>query len=402
MISPRRRRQGLLASLYFSQGLPFGFFMMALPVLLRENGTSLSWIGLTSLLALPWALKFLWAPFVDRFGSATFGRRRSWIVPLQLLSVVLLLTAAAMPPTRGLPLLLAVVLLTNVLSATQDVASDGLAVDMLPRSERGLANGIQVAGYRLGMIVGGGLILMLHPLLGWAGSMFALAAGMTVASVPILLHREQPAAVSRHPRSRGSALEFLRRPGNGSILLLLLVYKLGDAFATGMLRPMMVDLGYSLADVGWILGTAGFIAGLLGALTGRRAALTGFAALQAVAVGGYLLPALGWDDRTLVLALVALEHLAGGMATAALFTCMMDWCEPGSAATDYTVQASAVVIATSVASTLAGVSAQALGYPIHFALAALLAAASVLVVRRLFPPSRLCPAPVRLEVSSCG
>jgi MFS family permease len=139
-------RLGLLASLYVSQGLPFGFFTQALPVLLRKHGLSLAEIGLSSLLAVPWALKFVWAPLVDRYSVRRFGRRRSWIVPMQVMTIAVLLLTALHPPTTSFRWVLAAVLVVNLLSATQDIATDGLAVDMLEPHERGLANGIQVAG----------------------------------------------------------------------------------------------------------------------------------------------------------------------------------------------------------------------------------------------------------------
>jgi predicted MFS family arabinose efflux permease len=162
-----------------------------------------------------------------------------------------------------------------------------------------------------------------------------------------------------------------------------------------MLRPFLADRGVSLAEIGKLLGTVGFVAGLLGALAGgalvnrlgRRRALLTFGALQALTVASYAWLALGPLPRTPLYVLCAAEHFAGGMATAALFTCMMDWCRPHSSATDYTVQASAVVIATGAAASASGFSAQALGYVRHFALAALLAAAALLVVARLFPAS---------------
>jgi MFS family permease len=283
---------GLLAALYFSQGLPFGFFTQALPLLLRKQGYSLGAIGLSSLLSLPWALKFLWAPVVDRCWVARFGRRRSWIVPLQLLAVAVLLGLALSAGLESTMLLMGAVLLLNLVAATQDIATDGLAVELLAPAERGLANGIQVGGYRVGMIVGGGVLLILYQHLGSAGTFLCMAALTALASLPILLTREPP------PRRAGEAtpaVHFLRRPGAARVLALLVVYKAGDAFATGMLRPFLADLGLGLADVGWLLGTVGFIAGLGGALCGgalvnrlgRRRALLGFAALQAGAVAGY-------------------------------------------------------------------------------------------------------------------
>jgi MFS transporter, PAT family, beta-lactamase induction signal transducer AmpG len=382
----------LLGALYLSQGLPYGFFTQALPVVMRRRGYSLESIGLSSLLLLPWALKFLWAPAVDRFGWPRLGRRRSWILPLQALSVALLVTLSCAGGHEVLSLLVAGVFLTNLLSATQDIATDGLAVDLLSSSERGLANGLQVAAYRVGMILGGGVLLILHDRLGWATTFLTMAALIGAATVPVLLLREQPPVVAVDA-PRASLLNFLRRPGMGRVLALVVIYKAGDHFGTGMLRPYLVDAGLSLADVGWLLGTVGFVAGLLGALAGgalvnplgRLRALVVFGLLQAASVGGYALLALGAPSRELLVLACGAEHLLGGMATAALFTAMMDWCRPGSNATDYTVQASAINIAGGLASTLSGYSAGALRYAGHFGLAALLAVGAVAVLPALFP-----------------
>jgi MFS transporter, PAT family, beta-lactamase induction signal transducer AmpG len=385
---------GLLACLYFSQGLPFGFFTQALPLLLRQQGVSLGAIGLTSLLALPWALKFTWAPLVDRLFSARFGRRKSWIVPLQLGAVVVLGALSLSPaPTALVPLMGAVVLL-NLLAATQDIATDGLAVDVLRTRERGFANGIQVAGYRVGMVIGGGVLLLLYERLGSRTTFLAMAGLTALATLPVLAAREPTS--SRIVAQSSSGVHFLRRPGAGRIVLLIFGYKFGDAFATGMLRPFLADLGLSLADVGLLLGTVGFIAGLAGALAGgallgrvgRRSALLVFGLLQAASIAGYAYLAVGPRPPVALYAVCAAEHFAGGMATVALFTCMMDWCSRETSATDYTVQASAVVIATGLAAAVSGFSAERLGYLGHFGAAVALSLLSLVAVVRLFPDSR--------------
>src|SRR5262249_10870370 len=133
---PSLGKLGLLCALYFSQGLPFGFFTQALPVLLRKQGLSLGEVGLSSLLAMPWALKFAWAPLVDRWFHPGVGRRRSWILPTQLLSASVLVACAARPPGPDLRPLLGAVFAVNLLAATQDIATDGLAVDLLDPEER--------------------------------------------------------------------------------------------------------------------------------------------------------------------------------------------------------------------------------------------------------------------------
>ncbi len=404
------RKLGLLGSLYLSQGLPFGFFTGALPVLMRKQGYSLESIGLTTMLALPWALKFLWAPLVDRHGWTKIGLRRSWILPLQAITVIALLIIAMLSDKAAMPVLLGCVFVINLLAATQDIATDGLAVDILSRKERGLANGVQVAGYRLGMIAGGGVLLIFHEDIGWTGTFVGMAIIIGMASIPVLRHREAKQEIEKAPSQPG-IIGFFKRPGALAPVFVILVYKTGDAFATAMLRPFFVDRGMTLADVGWLLGTVGFVAGLLGAVVGgglvnrlgRKRSLVMFGLFQAITVAGYAWLAAGTGSRLLLNLLCGAEHFAGGMATAALFTCMMDWCRPGANATDYTIQASLVVVATGLASTLSGFSAGALGYVGHFGLAAVFAFASVWMVARLFPEEKKAVSlqASKTEVVSC-
>jgi RhtX/FptX family siderophore transporter len=405
---PGWARLGLLGSLYFSQGLPFGFFTQALPVMLRTAGYSLGEVGLASLLALPWALKFLWAPAVDRFSLPNIGRRKSWIVPLQFAAVLVLAGLGLFLQADSMTTLMVAVFVLNLIAATQDIATDGLAVDMLKPRERGLGNALQVAGYRVGMVIGGGALLILHERLGTSATFLSMAIMTAIATIPIILAPE-PSAPDVAPRIAMGNVHFLWRPGALRILMLVVVYKGGDAFASSMLRPYLADAGWTLSDIGWLLGTVGFSAGLVGAVIGgalvnrlgRKQSLMLFAAAQAGTVAGYAFLAAFTPNAVTIYLLCAAEHLAGGMATAALFTCMMDWCSEGSSATDYTVQASAVVIATGVASAVAGFSAQAFGYFTHFLIATALAFAAVLVVRQFFPPSKLADTTSEQEGRPC-
>lgn len=384
----RRRVFLLLTALYFSQGLPFGFFVQALPVVLRTRGYALEAIGLTALLALPWALKFLWAPLVDRWAT-----RRRWILVMQA-SMTALLVALALFGVGAPPLaaIMVGVFFTNLFAATQDIATDGLAVRLLPEADRGLANGVQVAAYRLGMIVGGGAILAAFATLGWAGT-FALMAGLITAAALLVLRWAPDVRDTSTERPQRPLRGFLARPGARRLLLGLLVFKAGEAAATSMLRPWLVDLGLRLEDIGGLLGGAGFGAGLLGALLGgwvtgrgsRRPVLVAFGVLQALVVAAYAALATGTPTLVTLYLVVSAEHLVAGLATAALFTTMMDRCRPAAASTDYTAQASAVVVATGAAAALAGYGAANLGYAGHFAMCALFAALAPLVVPWLAP-----------------
>lgn len=386
------RKLVLLGSLYLAQGLPYGFFTQALPVLLREQGMALPLIGLAHLLTLPWALKFLWAPLVDGVRAPRRGRRRAVIVPLQLAtSAILAALALAATPSAMWALVIAV-LLVNVCAATQDIATDGLAVEVLDPDERGLGNGLQVGGYRVGMLLGGGLMLVVFDAAGWTAAFLGLSVLVLASTVPILVHREppRPAPAATSPLAAVGAA--LARPGMRRWLLVLATYKTGEWFAGGMLRPFLTDAGQSKGDIGWILGFAGFGAALAGAALGgvatrrlgRRRALLVFGSLQALAIASIAL-AVRSPSVPMFYAVMAAEHFTSAMATTALFTAMMDFCRADEAGTDYTLQASIVVIATGVASILSGVSAGVIGYGPHFLAAGGLSLAAVLVVAAYRP-----------------
>lgn len=379
----------LLSALYFAQGLPFGFFTQAMPVLMREQGMDLRLIGLLSLLALPWALKFLWAPFLDRYSFKAGFHRRGWILLANLAAVTGLLILSMLPIAQWLQMsvmaLFSLLLLMNFFAASQDISTDALAVEVVKPEWRGIANGIQVAGYRVGMVVGGGLILGWLPVLGWQVALWCMAAILLFSSLPVLLMvREQPVVAVSY---RESIAGFFKRPGIWQWLLILIVYKTGDAFGTSMLRPMLVDSGMTQAEMAWLLGTWGVFAGLSGALLGgflmlrltRFNALWSFALLQALCIGAYAL-VTGSPDSPLLWVICLAEHFSGGMATAALFTLMMDNCRPHQAGFDFSFQASVVIIANLLAGAVSGFSALLLGYSGHFVVSLVLGLAVVACV----------------------
>jgi MFS transporter, PAT family, beta-lactamase induction signal transducer AmpG len=381
----------LLGSLYLTQGVPFGFFTQAFPSLMRRQGYSLEAISAATVLALPWAAKFLWASAVDRYSFRHFGRRKSWLVPLQLLTTITLLSVALLPVGDLSVGVLTTVLLVNFMIATQDIAADALAVDVLAERERGVANGVQVAGYRLGMVIGGGILLIVFDRYGWTVTFASMAAIIAAASAPVLRYNELPHADLDRADDVGIRA-FLRRPGAAYIIALVTTYKFGEAFAIGMVRPLLVDKGFGLSDIGAMLGIVGFGAVLIGGLTGgalvnalgRRKALIVFGVGQAAAVAGYAYMASHSVGRGFAYAVCAAEHFTSGMANAALFTCMMDWSYRETGATDYTLQASAVVIASGLASSLSGFSAGRFGYTSHFTLSLVLAGAAALLAATLY------------------
>lgn len=371
-----RRTLGLLTTLYLAQGLPFGFFTQALPVLMREMGVSLEGIGLTSLLAAPWALKFLWAPLVERWSS-----RRRWLMSLVGAAAVVSAGVALVDPTTALWAVLVGVFLVNLVAATQDIATDGLAITLLPPEQRGLANGVQVAGYRVGMVIGGGFLLIAFDVIGWTATMLVMSGLLVVCVLPLLASPEVGAEPTGGGGSEGHPWSWLQLDGAWAWGGVLMSFKLGDYLVASMVRPWLVDLGVTKAEIGVLMGMGGFGAGLFGALMGgalvqplgRRRALVWFSLLQASGLASYAVVAAVGGGMPLLWGAVLWEHWVGGMATAALFTAMMDASRLEEAGTDYTVQASIVVLASFVGSALSGFVAGAVGYEATFTLGACVA-----------------------------
>lgn len=374
------KKLATLLALYFAQGLPFGFQATALPLMLRERGVSLQAIGFAGLLSAPWMAKALWAPWVDRFGSARFGRRKSWIVPMQGGLVVAALIAAQTPSQA---VLLALIFIMNLLAATQDIATDGLAVGWLQDDELGPGNAIQVVGYKLGMLTGGGLLVWASPHLGWSG-LFHVMAAMLLLVLLIALTLREPVTVQ--PQAEhidfGRLLTLLRRVlfdrTNLALIAVVLTYKMGESLATAMWKPMLFDRGFGASNIGLWDGTYGMICSLLGSLAsgwlvrrhGARNTLPWVACLRALGVGAQLWLSLRpQPGAEAVIAVTCIEHLFGGAITTVLFTLMMRHSEREIGATHYTLLASLEVWGKVPLSTLSGVIADALGYPALYAIA---------------------------------
>ncbi|WP_240954464.1 MFS transporter [Solimonas marina] len=393
----------LLTALYLAQGLPFGFFVQALPVMMRDAGYSLLAIGATGLLSIPWVLKFLWAPYVDRYGT-----RRRWLLWLQGSSVCMAAGLAALNLTQALPILFVAMLLFNLIAATQDIATDGLTVRLLDARQRGLGNGIQVGAYRLGMVFGGGVLLWLYARTGWTTMFLAMAALLLLCSLPVWTLRDMPAAASMDKTPPPTPLRVaaswwprLRQPGMPGFVLLICLYKFGDSMGASLIGPFMKDQGLTLTQIAWLKGALASATSLLGAAAGgwlayrvgRRAALLFGGLTQTASLVLYGLAAIGIGGYPMIAAACIAEHVLGGIATVALFTLMMDASDPAHAGTDYTLLACVIVIAQGLASMSAAAVGQFLGYPILFASSTLLSglgcAILVVAINRGVGPARL-------------
>jgi MFS family permease len=376
-------RAGLLGSLYLAQGLPFGFFTLALPALLRESGASLTSIGLLGFLTLPWAAKFLWAPFLDGQGP-----RRRWLLALQLAAVGGAVLLAPLDPRANFPLLFAAAFAFNLVAASQDVITDGLAVRAVGARERGPANGLQVGAYRVGMILGGGALLGVFSVAGWTATCLAMAGLLALTVLPVLALREAPRLPAVPTPWRQSLLGWTARARQPALLgaaAVVFACRFGDQFVSGLFGPFLVDAGLGLADIALLKGTVGSATSLGGAVlggafvwwVGRRAALLATGLAQAASFGLYIAAAAGAGGIPLLWVATVAEGVLGTMATVALFALMMDAADPEHAGTDYTLLASVVVLVGSVAGLAGAACADAAGYLVAFVTGTVLALAGV-------------------------
>lgn len=343
-LAPKEWR--LLASLYGTQCLGLMFFVVAMVAILRERGAGMDTIGQVYLLGMVWPLKVLWAPWIDRYAIGRLGHYRGWLLLTQGGLVAGLVAIGCYDVQNDFGLVYALCLASAVLSATQDIALDGLACRLLPPGQRGLGNGLQIAGGLVGNLVGGGLMLMLYPTLGWRGCAWILAALTAVSLAQLLAYREPALPVARRSASYGRLLAFWRTPARKRWLVLLLVYPVSSATAYSILMPALVDAGWTLERIGLVVNVLGSIAGVGAALLcgrllariGRRQALLGAAGLQLLGVLGIGLPAMGVDSPVAVGAAVVLYFLLYNPAATVLATLMMDQASADSPATDYTLQ----------------------------------------------------------------
>ncbi|WP_116812704.1 MFS transporter [Steroidobacter cummioxidans] len=390
----------LLIALYMAQGIPFGFFTLALPVLLREAGYSLTQISLLSFVALPWVLKFLWAPVLDHTGT-----RRAWLLGFQFASIAgaLLLTQAN--PSDGLIVLIVAAFAFNVLAASQDVITDGLAVRMLNTKERGLANAIQVGAYRFGMILGGGLLLSVFARTSWQVTFLCMAGLLTLTVLPTFLLKETTTADSAKYSAGDLLFGWLQRlmqPGILRFAVIIFLYRFGDQMVATLLGPFLIDQGMNKEAIALMKGTVGSATSLFGAIiggwlaysAGRRTAVLASGIAQAASYTLYIVAALGMGGVSLLWVATICEGVIGTMATVALFTLMMDASDPEHAGTDYTLFASLVVVMGPIGNVSGAAVADAVGYAPAFTLGSILALVGTLLVVRMLDRK---PVPARIE-----
>jgi MFS transporter, PAT family, beta-lactamase induction signal transducer AmpG len=373
---------GLLICLYMSQSLPTTFFSQTIPVFLRQQGVSLETIGLLSLLIFPQVLRFLWAPWIDRYGRTPRGHYKFWIVGAQSVMVVLLIVCAWFNLQTDLPTIIAILVVLYIAIATQDIATDALAIELLDERERGIGNGIQVGASSLGAVLGGGVLLLLLENFGWQKSVVNLAILIAILAMPIYLHRETIPPIVPQVNQRGAIRSFLTSSTNRDWLLAIWIFGMSLGMTLPMVQTLLVDRGWSLTDIGILTGIVGqtvscvsaIVAGTIVTILGKNRSILLAQGFAMFTIGLQLWLAGGVVDKFAIYAIVLSLESAMSMVITSIYAIMMDRARPDSAGTDFSIQVSVLLIGgIAIGGSLGGAIASKLGYSGLFVVSLLVA-----------------------------
>ncbi len=376
----RSRKIALLLALGFASGLPLALTAGTLQAWLAAENVDIVAIGWFALVGQPYTYKFLWAPFMDRYVPPFLGRRRGWLLITQLALAAAIVFMGTLTPADSTWLLGATALAVAFLSASQDIVFDALRTDWLEREERGAGAAVSVLGYRLAMLVSGaGALILADQWLGWSATYWLMAALMAVGMIATWLVVE-PEPKSPAPRTLDEAVvkpfaEFFSRRGAVALLLLVVLYKLGDAFAGNLTTTFLLrGPGFSLTEVGAFNKGFGLAATIIGALAGGALmakmrlyrALMLFGALQAITNLGFMLLAGAGKSYPLMVAVVGMENLCGGMGTAAYVALLMALCDRRFSATQYALLSALSAVGRVYVGPAAGYLVAGFGWELFF------------------------------------
>ncbi len=387
-----------LLVLGFASGLPLALTSGTLQAWATVENVPLQEIGFLTLVGSAYTLKFLWAPLVDRYAPPLLGRRRGWMLLTQVLLGLGIMAMGALSPSSALQTLALFAVIVAFLSATQDIAFDAYCTDVLRKEERGAGAAIKVMGYRLAMIVSGGLALILaDQWIGWHNT-YVLMGGLMLLCTLATFWAPEPEHVARPPRTLREAVgeplhEFFSRRGALAVLLLIVLYKLGDAFAGALSTTFLIrGAGFTPTEVGTVNKVLGLAATIVGALAGGSLmsrwglyrSLMAFGLLQAVSNLAYWLIAISPKNLWLMATGVGIENLCGGLGTASFVGLLMALCRQRFSATQFALlSALSAVGRTYLAGPLTPPLVNAMGWPGFFLLTVVIALPGLVLLHML-------------------
>ena len=369
----------------FSCGLPLLLTITVLQAWMKEQGVDLTVIGMMALVGLPYTLKFLWAPFLDRFTLPFLGRRRGWLLIAQTALLLAIAGLGFTQPKENPWMLAFVAFLVTFFSASQDIVVDAYRREDLPDEELGLGSSLYVNGYRVGMLLasGGGLILADHiPF----SMVYLIMACCMLPGILTTVFAHEPELTAGTPKTMKEAVfdplvEYFSRHGALYILAFILLYKIGDTMASAMTIPFYLDIGFSKTEIGAVVKLFGFWATIAGSLIGGtimlrlgiKRSLWYFGFLQAISTAGFALLARIGHNISALSAVIAFENLSSGMGTAAYVAFMASITNKRFTATQYALLSSLMGVPRVLASAPTGFLAKNIGWEAFFIVCTLIA-----------------------------
>lgn len=373
------RRIGVILILGMASGLPLALTGGTLQAWMTVEGVDLTTIGIFTLVGLPYTVKFLWAPLMDRFIPPFMGRRRGWMLLCQAALAFCIFSSSLFSPKEAPWLIAGLALMIAFFSASHDIVVDAYRADVLPAQERGMGAAVFVSGYRFSMLISGALALMLSEYLGWRIT-YMLLAGLMMAGMIAVFLGPEPAEDLSAPATLAEAVmgplkDFFSRKGAWAFLFLIILYKLGDAFAGSLTTAFLIrGPGFSLTEVGALNKGLGLASTLLGALFGgalmARLGLYGslmfFGILQAVSNLSFMILASIGKSYFMLIAAVGFENLAGGMGTAAFVALLMALCHARYSAAQFALLSALSALGRVYVGPASGFLAKDMGWVVFF------------------------------------
>lgn len=397
----------MCVALGFSSGLPLYLLLQLLPAWLRSEGLTLKTIAAFAFMQLPYTWKFIWAPLMDRYSlTAQLGRRRSWILAMQVALMLSIFSLGAFHPQQDIAMIALLSTLIALFSASQDIVIDAYRREILHDDELGLGNSIHVNAYRIAGLVTGSLALILADHLPWAQVFFIVGLFM-LPGIGFTLWAQEP-AIQRAPSTLIASVvepfkEFIGRSGwqhAAWVLMFILFYKLGDSMATALATPFYLDMGFSKTDIGAIAKGSGllmqiagaFIGGLWMLKLGIARGLWVFGVIQALVILGFAWLAhmgpfveISASARSLLAVVIGLEAFGVGLGTVAYVAYMARETNPMYTATQLALFTSLSAVPRSVFNALTGSMVEHFGWERFFYVCTLLAIPGLLMLVKVAP-----------------
>ena len=375
----RDKRMAAILFLSFASGLPFNLTNFTLQAWLASEGLSIKTIGLFSLAALPYNVKFLWAPLLDRYLPPILGRRRGWILIYQACLAVCIAVMGFCSPTKAPYVLGGVAVLLAFLSASQDIVIDAYRVDAIPAGERALAAASAAFGYRTAAMLAGAVLVWIAASLGWQLA-FLFVACLMAATMAATIWAPEPDMPGRAPRTLAEAVSLplralLSQKGMWGFLLLVLLYKVGDALALSLYSTFMIrGVGFTLKElsvagklnmtISTMIGVA--VGGIMYIRWGVFRSLLVFGIGQALTNLLYTWLALAGKKVWLLVLATALDTMVGGMGQAAFVAFLVSLCSVDFSATQYALLSALAALPRNVTGAIAGALVPMIGWANFF------------------------------------